>query len=103
MTGHTGPVPPQPTPARSVPEIRAALARHEPTDAATFDDELRRAVAADATCINLDPVIDRWWRIAVVRSIDLSAAEQDQIRRARRGDFSGLLEQAPDGTFQRIG
>jgi hypothetical protein len=38
----------------------------------------------------------------VLRSITLPEEEQDQLRRAEAGDFTGLWEQACDGTFRRI-
>ena len=50
----------------------------------------------------IEEVLDQWWRIAVLRSITLSEEEQDQLRRAAAGDFTGLWEQASDGTFHRV-
>lgn len=51
----------------------------------------------------LNNVIDRWWRVAVVRSVALTESEHDQLDRAHTGDFSSLLEQSADGSFRRIG
>jgi hypothetical protein len=93
-------------PGRSGPEIRAALARHAPAEAAMFEQEFHQALTEAATSFDtapLDEVIDRWWRIAVVRSIELSEAEENQLRQARAGDYTGLLEQTADGSFRRIG
>ena len=75
-------------------------------DVPTFEREFQQApseVAASYDTRVLDEVIDRWWRIAVLRSVILSEAEQDQLSRARAGDFTGLLEQTADGSFRRIG
>src|SRR6478609_138925 len=93
-------------PRRSGPEIRAALARHSPAEVAVFEHEFRSALDEAAASFDtraVDQVIERWWRIAVVRSIELSEAEQDQVRRAMTGDYTGLLEQTTDGSFRRIG
>lgn len=93
-------------PGRSGPEIRAALAEHAPAELGTFEREFHQALteaAASFDTSTLDEVLTRWWQIAAIRSIQLSEAEQDQLRRARSGDFSGLLEQTSDGTFRRLG
>lgn len=93
-------------PARSGPEIRAALAQHAPAEVAVFEVEFRRALNEAATSFDtrvVDEVVQRWWRIAIVRSIEFSDAELEQIRRARAGDYTGLLEQTADGSFRRIG
>lgn len=93
-------------PARSGPEIRAVLARHTPADVQVFEREFQQALSEAARTFDthgLDDVIERWWRIAVVRSIELSDAEQQQLERASTGDFTGLFEQTADGSFQRIG
>ena len=75
-------------------------------DVPTFEREFQQApseVAASYDTRVLDEVIDRWWRIAVLRSVILSEAEQDQLSRARAGDFTGLLEQTADGSFRLRG
>lgn len=93
-------------PGRSGPEIRDALSKHSPADLHVFEREFQQALIEAAASYDtraLDEVVDRWWRIAVVRSITLTEAEQDQVNRARVGDFTGLLEQNADGSFRRIG
>ncbi|MDN5764102.1 MAG: DUF6247 family protein [Microlunatus sp.] len=93
-------------PGRSGPEIRAVLTRHSPEDVRAFEREFQQALSDAAASYDtraLDDVIDRWWRIAVVRSTTLTNAEQDQLDRAHVGDFTGMLEQAADGSFRRIG
>lgn len=80
--------------------------RHAPQDLPTFEREFQLAVhqaAASYDTRGLVEVIDRWWRVAVVRSIALTKSEQDQLDRAHAGDFAGLLEQSADGSFRRIG
>ena len=92
-------------PRRSGPDIRAALAEHAPAELARFEREFQDALevaAATYDTVPIEKVLDQWWRIAVLRSIILSEEEQDQLRRAETGDFTGLWEQASDGTFRRI-
>lgn len=108
QAGHTGSMTTSTStqPARSGPEIRAALARHAPAEVAVFEDEFRRALKEAAVSFDtrvVDDVVERWWRMAIVRSIEFSDEEQDQIRRAQAGDYMGLLEQTADGSFRRIG
>jgi hypothetical protein len=92
-------------PRRSGPDIRAALAEHAPTELDNFELEFQDALKVAATSydtVPIEKVLDHWWRVAVLRSITLSEEEQDQLRRAEAGDFTGLWEQASDGTFRRI-
>lgn len=91
--------------ARSGPGIRAALARWAPEECQQFEAEFQQALSMASTTFDLvdaEAVIYRWWRVAVARSQPLNAEEQDQVRRARAGDFSGLLVQAEDGSFRRL-
>lgn len=93
-------------PGRSGPEIRAALAEHAPSDVQAFELEFHQALAEAAATFDIsvvDQVLTRWWRTATIRSIRLTEAEQDQVRRAKAGDFTGLLEQTSDGSFRRLG
>lgn len=93
-------------PGRSGSEIRDALARYAPEDLRTFEADFQQALSRAADSYdtrNLDEVLDRWWRVAIVRSITLTDIEQQQLDRARTGDFTGLLEQTADGSFRRIG
>lgn len=93
-------------PGRSGPEIRAALAEHAPAELAAFERDFHSAlddVAASFDTRPLEQLLTHWWRIAAARSVQLTEAEQNQIRRAHAGDYSGLYEQARDGTFRRVG
>lgn len=77
-------------PGRSGPEIRAALAEHAPAELVAFEDDFHAALddaAASFDTRPLEQVLTRWWRIATARSIQLTEAEQDQIRRAHAGDL----------------
>jgi hypothetical protein len=92
-------------PRRSGSDIRAALAEHAPAELGAFEREFQDALevaAATYDTVPIEEVLDQWWRVAVLRSIILSEEEQDQLRRAEAGDFTGLWEQASDGTFRRI-
>lgn len=92
-------------PRRSGTEIRAALAEHSPAELRSFEHEFQGALRVASTSFDTDPisvVLDRWWRIAVVRSVQFSDVEREQLRRAEAGDFSGFLERASDGTFRRV-
>jgi hypothetical protein len=105
---HTGPMTASTFtgPRRSGPEIRAALEAHAPSELATFEREFHAALAEAAASFDtstVDQVLERWWRIAATRSIQLSEDEEDQVRRARAGDYTGLWEQTSDGSFRRIG
>jgi len=105
--GHTGSVTASlfAGPRRSGSDIRVALAEHAPAQLDDFEREFHSALevaAASYDTVPIEEVLDQWWRIAVLRSITLSEEEQDQLRRAEEGDFTGLWEQASDGTFQRI-
>lgn len=93
-------------PGRSGPEIRAVLAEHAPSDVEAFELEFRQALAQAAATFDLsvvDQVLTRWWRTAALRSVQLTKAEEDQVRAAKAGDFTGLLEQTSDGSFRRLG
>lgn len=93
-------------PGRSGPDIRAALVRHAPSEVEAFEGEFHQALTEAAATFDIsvvDQVLTRWWRTAALRSIQLTEAEEDQVRRAKAGDFTGLLEQTSDGSFRRIG
>ena len=93
-------------PGRSGSEIRAALAEHAPAELAAFEQDFYSALSDAAASFDtrpLEQLLTRWWRVAAARSIQLTEAEQNQIRRAHTGDYSGLYEQASDGTFRRLG
>ena len=92
-------------PGRSGPEIHTALAEHAPSEVAIFEREFHHALTEAASSFDIsavDQVLTRWWRIAALRSINLSDIEKDQVRRAQSGDFTGLLEQTSDGSFRRL-
>lgn len=50
----------------------------------------------------VEEVVDKWWQIALSRSVELTDAEEVQIARARNGDFSSLQIRDPDGSFSRL-
>lgn len=78
---------------------------HATSEVVVFEREFHDALDEAATSFDtaaIERVLDRWWRVAVVRSIKLSGTEEQQVRRAKAGDFGGLWERADDGTFRRI-
>lgn len=83
---------------RSGPAIRRALAAASPAECQLFEREFAQAAQeAGQQCdlAPLDAVLDRWWRVAALRSTPLSDQEEQQLARARGGDFTGLL--TPEG------
>ena len=90
---------------RSGPSIRAALAETSPEECELFEKEFAEALAvasASYDLVPLDALLDRWWGIAVMRTNPLSPAEQDQLARARTGDFTGLRERDSDGHWHTL-
>lgn len=90
---------------RTGPAVRSALTRWAPGECPKFEAEFQHAVAEATQSYDLAPVeavVDHWWRIAASRAHPLTAEEQDQLRRARAGDFSGLLLQSEDSSFKRL-
>ena len=80
---------------RSGPAVRAALAEFAPQECAVFEEQFRQALLDAEQRFDLRPaeaVLDRWWGIAAIRANPLSAAEQDQVARARAGDDSGWAD-----------
>jgi hypothetical protein len=107
LLGDTGPVTASlfAAPRRSGSDIRAALAQHAPAELDDFEREFHDALKVAASSYDTVPiegVLDQWWRIAVQRSITLTEDEHDHVRRAAAGDFTGLWEQASDGSFRRV-
>lgn len=95
-------VPPLP---RTSLAIADALAQISSSGREQFESELRTALTHAASTLDLGPVdgvMDRWWLIAVARTQVLTDEEARQVARAHAGDFSGLQEQLPDGTFRRL-
>ena len=93
-------------PPRSGPAIRALLAVWAPDEVPQFENEFHHALSEAARSYDitpLDDLLERWRRVAAVRANPLTPQEQEQLRRARAGDDTGLWEQAEDGTFHRIG
>lgn len=87
---------------RTVPAIRVAL-EHLGTGAVqSFDADFRRALELAGAALDLAPVedvLDRWWARAVAAANPLSDLEREQLRRAHRGDLTGLLTRTGDGTW----
>lgn len=91
---------------RSGPAIRAALAQcAAPAEREQFEAEFRQALAEAAGEFDLAPVeavLNRWWRITVLRANPLSEHEQAQLARARGGIFDGLWERDESGRWVRL-
>ncbi|MBA2324505.1 MAG: hypothetical protein H0V92_11015 [Pseudonocardiales bacterium] len=90
---------------RSGPAVRAALARFAPDEVTDFETEFGQAIAAAAASLDLAgplAVLDRWWGIAAIRANPLSDAERDQLDRARKGDFAGLMTRDEHGDWVRL-
>lgn len=90
---------------RSGPAIRAALAEVSPRECAQFEAELAAALAQASAELDLAPadeVLDRWWGIAAIRANPLTAAEREQLDRARGGDFTGLWERDQAGNWVQL-
>lgn len=93
-------------PPRSGPAIHALLAEWAPDEVSRFEREFHHALSEAARSFDiapLDDLLERWRRVAAVRANPLTPHEEEQLRRARAGDDTGLWEQAEDGTFHRIG
>ena len=83
---------------RSGPAIRRVLAAASPEECQLFEQEFAQAAQeAGRQCdvAPLEAVLDRWWKVAALRSNPLSEQEEQQLARARHGDFTGLL--TPEG------
>lgn len=90
---------------RSGPAIRATLAAVSPAECARFESEFTRAAEMAVEQFDdapLQAVLDRWWTVATVRANPLSDHEQQQLARARAGDFTGFTEHGPDCHWQRL-
>ena len=90
---------------RSGPSIRAALAETSPEECELFENEFAEALAVAGLTYDLVPLealLDRWWGIAVMRTNPLSPAEQEQLDRARAGDFTGLRARDGDGHWHTL-
>jgi hypothetical protein len=90
---------------RSGPAIRATLAAVSPEECAAFEAEFAQALARASAELDLAPaeeVLDRWWRIAVIRANPLSEKEQAQVARVKAGDFTGLLARDERGNWIRL-
>ena len=90
---------------RSGPAISAVLLEFSEEEAAQFQREFRQAAQQAAEHLDaapLDEVLNRWWGIAVMHLQPLSSQEEQQLARARAGDFTGLSTRDADGTFRRL-
>lgn len=90
---------------RTGPAIRAALAASAPDERAKFENEFKEAAEQAGATFDVNPldrVLDRWWRIAVARTNALSAREQEQLRRAKAGDYSGMLARDEHGNWVQL-
>jgi hypothetical protein len=85
--------------ARTGPAIRAHLAEVSPAECAEFEREFAAAAeqaGREVDTAPLDAVLERWWRVAVVRGNPLTESELAMVERARAGDFTGWRA-GPDG------
>ena len=85
---------------RTGPGILAALQRHAPQEATSFESELREALARAGTDLDVarvDHVMSRWHTRACVLVNVLTDEEQALLRRARAGDFTGLRVRDENG------
>lgn len=90
---------------RSGQAIRAVLAELAPQECAQFEAEFRQGIARASETFDLalvEAVLDRWWRIAVIRANPLSEQETAQLTRARAGDFTGLRTRDEHGNWVRL-
>lgn len=90
---------------RSGRAIRAALAVVPPAECAQFESEFTQAAEVAVGQFDdapLQAVLDRWWTVATVRANPLTDHEQQQLARARAGDFTGFTERGPDCHWQRL-
>ncbi|WP_028935366.1 DUF6247 family protein [Pseudonocardia spinosispora] len=89
----------------SGPAIRAALARHSPTDVHRFETELRDALARAAEDLDLDKpqtVLARWHALATMAANPLTNEEQAQLDQAKSGDFTGLATRDENGNWTTL-
>lgn len=90
---------------RSGPAISAVLAQFSAEEAGQFQEEFRKAAQQAAERLDvapLDEVLDRWWGIAAMHQQPLTTQEEQQLARARAGDFTGLSTRDADGTWRRL-
>ena len=81
------------------------LAEFAPEQAGEFELEFRQAARQVGEQLDLEPldhVLNRWWGIATMHLQPLSPEEEQQLARARTGDFTGLSTRDADGAWRRL-
>jgi hypothetical protein len=84
---------------RSGPAIRAALLTYAPGRCAEFEAEFRTALALATDSLDLagpQAVLKHWQAVAVMAANPLTDEERENLKRARAGDFSGLITRHHD-------
>ncbi|HET9117673.1 MAG TPA: DUF6247 family protein [Pseudonocardiaceae bacterium] len=84
---------------RSGPAIRAALLACAPERCAEFEAEFRSALALAADSLDLSgpqAVLKHWQAVAIMEANPLTDEERGNLKRAKAGDFSGLITRYQD-------
>jgi hypothetical protein len=84
---------------KSGPAIRAALLAYAPERCAQFEAEFRSALALAADNLDLSgpqAVLKHWQAVAIMAANPLTDEERENLKRARAGDFSGLITRRQD-------
>ena len=90
---------------RTGPGIRAVLEVQAPDERSRFEAELREALARageDLDVARVEEVLARWHARACVVANPLSEDEQEQVRRARAGDLTGLRSRDERGNWSTL-
>ena len=90
---------------RTGPGIRAVLEARAPDERSQFEAELREALVRageDLDVARVEEVLVRWHARACVVANPLSGDEQEQVRRARAGDLSGLRSRDERGNWTTL-
>ena len=90
---------------RTGPGIRAVLDERAPGERSRFEAELREALVRageDLDVARVQEVLTRWHARACVVANPLSEDEQEQVRRARGGDLSGLRSRDERGNWTTL-
>ena len=79
------------------PNVELPSSATHGTDPALVEGPTPEVAAASFDNNRTERVLDKWWRVAALRSITLSETEQDQLRRADAGDLRLLGMDAMPG------
>ena len=84
---------------KSGPAIRAALLVYAPEKCTQFEAEFRAALVLAADSLDLSgpqAVLKHWQAVAIMAANPLTGEERENLKRARAGDFSGLITRHQD-------